>query len=435
MSAFLNTWTSRIVLAGATLAGTGLGYEIGCPEQSCNDSSSTSPEDEQSPNNLSYSYEISSLGRQVIGPLADGAIAPITASMDAKGTYQMTYVHRVQERDDSMYEVPWQRGLYSRKTLTGKAFRGLFLSKEMRSHPIGDDDQISLRRQGAASRSIANGMMILPYLMRLGINVVALSEKDDGVRRELVSPETGVIVGDSVATVSHMGDFAMYSRGLGQIARGNEVGAVWSLTASNRWNIVSNAITMGVGGLRLYVEHERKQKTGHYNSESIFYGCFEIASSAAWIILSAYLLKKMNEIMMSKQQAPKENNDGGENGNHVTETGANNTLLCITKLPLVIQDGMRAIYTLGASVNIGINGAALIYAMNHAALSGGPSKALMYSATLGMGGSLFWLGSAYTSTPTTLSASRVFALGTSLLIAAQTAYDKWPLITHLMGIG
>ncbi|MFA5812644.1 MAG: hypothetical protein WC956_10000, partial [bacterium] len=290
------------------------------------------------------------------------------------------------------------------------------------SRPLDENAQISLRRQGAASRSMANGMMILPYLVRLGANVAALSTKDDGDKRGIVSPETGVIVADSAAVASHMGDYAMYSRGLGQIARGNEAGAVWSLTASNRWNIVSNAITIAVGGLRLYVEKERKEKTGHYNSTSLFYGCMEIAQGAAWIILSLYLLNKMKGIMASNEEDPKEN-------------GANDTLLCITKLPLLIQDGMRTIYTLGASVNIGINASALAYAMNHAALSGAPSKALLYSASLGLGGSLFWLGSAYTSTPTTLSASRVFIIGSSLLIAAQTAYDKWPIIVRLMGIG
>jgi hypothetical protein len=370
------------------------------------------------------SYELNILSRQVAGPLVDGVLITAPSQyLESKGAYRMTYAHRVQDPRSSMFEVSWQRGFFSRKTMAGKMFRR-FLPPDIRTRPAKLSDQIYLHRSGAAFRSVANGMMSIPYIVRLGTNIVALDEMGENGQNGLGEAERAVIFADTAMVTSHIGDYTLFTIGLRKMAKGNGSGGARMLTYGHGVNIFSNALSILAGALRFNAEVERQEKTGESNPTSYFYSFMDMGYGLIGITFSAYVLYHMRRLRRKKE----------EDGEELESYKANNILMGIVKLPLVIQDGMRTVSTLGASAALGINVTNFMNGLFNPTLADTVTNHLLVSSPLGLAGSAFALGAAYTLTPTTYSISRALMAGGALFIAAQTVHDFWPMIAHFMGM-
>jgi len=372
------------------------------------------------------SYELNILSRQVAGPLVDGVLITAPSQyLESKGAYRMTYAHRVADPRDSMYAVPWQRGFFSRKTMAGQLFRK-FLPPNLRDRPANVSDQIYLHRSGAALRSVSNGMMAIPYAVRLGTNILSLHEMHEDGTNGLGTAERAVVYVDTAMVTSHISDYTLFTIGLRKIAQGNGSGGSRMLTYGHGVNILSNSLSILAGALRFNAEMERQEKTGESNPTSYFYSFMDMGYGLTGIAFSAYVLYYMRRMRRRKEE---------KQGEELESYKANNVLMGILKLPLVVQDGMRAVSALGASAALGINGTNLMNGLFNPVLTEVATSDLMISSPLGLAGSAFALGAAYTLTPTTYSISRALMAGGALFIAGQTIYDFWPLIAAFLGIG
>lgn len=383
------------------------------------------PEDNSDEPIGDMSYELNILSRQVAGPLVDGVLITAPSQyLESKGAYRMTYAHRVADPRDQMYAVPWQRGFFSRKTVAGQLFRK-FLPPNLRDRPANVTDQIYLHRSGAALRSAANGMMALPYAVRLGTNILALHEIGENGQNGLGEAERAVIFADTAMVTSHIADYSLFTIGLRKIAKGNGSGGARMLTYGHGVNVFSNSLSILAGALRFNAELERQEKTGESNPTSYFYSFMDMGYGMIGIAFSAYVLYYMRRMRRRKEESE---------GEELESYKANNILMGIFKLPLVVQDGMRAVSTLGASAALGINGTNLMNGLFNPTLADIATNDLLISSPLGLAGSAFALGAAYTLTPATYSISRALMAGGALFIAGQTIYDFWPLIAAFLSI-
>jgi hypothetical protein len=371
------------------------------------------------------SYELNIMSRQVAGPLVDGVLITAPSQyLESKGSYRMTYAHHVADPRDPMYAVKWQRNFFSRKTAAGRMFRK-FLPPNLRNRPANVSDQIYLHRSGAALRSAANGMMALPYAVRLGTNIIALHEMHDDGSNGLGTAERAVVYVDTAMVTSHITDYSLFTVGLRKIAKGNGSGGARTLSYGHGVNILSNSLQILAGALRFNAEMERQEKTGESNPTSYFYSFMDMGYGLIGITFSAYVLYYMRRMRRRKEE---------KEGEELESYKANNILMGIFKLPIVIQDGMRAVSTLGASAALGINGTNLMAGLFNPTLTEAATDHLLVSSPLGLAGSAFALGAAYMLTPASYSVSRVLMAGGALFIAGQTIHDFWPMIAHFMGM-
>lgn len=464
MSSFLSTWGSRFVLTGATLVGGSLGAALNYGQVADTDpfAASPTPRAPETPSSklsppagLSYipaanasegitspeatendartsafdaphkdnSYEINVLGRQIVGPIVETFASPPGHRLDGVGGYWMTYVYRTQEPRDPMFASRWQRAFYSRKTAVGQYYRKS-LPPEYRNRPLTLEDQQYLRMRGAGKRSNGNILLGLPYAARLAVNTVALSEMHDDGTNGLGTAERGVVIADTAMVSSHVTDYALYAYGLRQISRGNELGATRTLSLYNRVNILSNALSIVTGGLRLYAETIREERTGKNNPTSFFFSFMDMAMGGIGIIFSAYMLRHLRNTRRRFE----------EEGKSLCAEKANNILLGIFNVPKLIQNSMRASGALGASAALGVNASNLIFTARHPDMNDALAQSTQISSSLGLVGSAFALGAAYLMTPAAYPISRKFMVGASVFISVQTIHDFWPMIVQLMGL-
>ena len=371
------------------------------------------------------SYELNIMSRQVAGPLVDGVLIMAPSQyLESKGSYRMTYAHRVQEPRSSMFKTGWQRGFFSRKTMAGRIFRK-FLPPNLRNRPASVSDQIYLHRSGAALRSAANGMMAIPYVVRLGTNIIALNEMHNDGTNGLGTTERAVVYADTAMVTSHIADYSLFTIGLRKIAKGNGGGGARMLSYGHGVNIFSNSLQILAGALRFNAEIERQEKTGESNATSYFYSFMDIGYGLIGITFSAYVLYHMRRMRRKKEE---------DEGEELENYKANNILMGILKLPIFIQDGMRTVSTLGASAALGINATNLMAGLFNPTLTEAATSHLLVSSPLGLAGSAFALGAAYTLTPASYSVSRGLMAGGALFIASQTIHDFWPMIASFLGI-
>jgi len=368
------------------------------------------------------SYEINLFGRQVAGPVVECVMLGPSMALDGIGAYRMIYAHHAQQPQDAMYASAWQRATFSPSTRIGRTFRRA-LPNNIRNRPAGVSEQIYLHRSGAGFRSLANGIITIPFVVRLGSNLVAIKAIEDNGTNGIGDAEKRVIYADTANVTSHVANFALFTAAFRQIAKGNGSQGTRTLAIGHGFNIIGDVFAITSGALRLYAESEREDNTGESNPAAYFYSFMDMAYGAIGILFSLYCLSYLRSARRKKKE---------EEGEELESYKANNILSGIFDYHPVVRESMRTISTLGASAAFGVNSSNLINVLVNPDLHN--ASELIVSSPLGLAGSALALGSAYLMTPANLALSRLFMAGGALFIASQTIHDLWPLIQQLMSM-
>ncbi len=467
MSSAFDTWGSRIAL-GATLLGGGLGIGMSCEQDESGDNTTISAESrtDDPPESVAdpaasqdvvavqmpeldkerskgifaipasgNPYEISRYGRQVLAPATEFFTTPTSLFLQSRGRYRMGYEHRVRERDNVMYGKPGERAAFSRKTYIGRFMRWLYLPKSMRNRPLTPEDHEWLRANGAYSQSISNRILILPYAVRLGVNIYGFTRTQDDGRNGLGHVETAVMITDTASITSHIVDLSLWSRGLGQVAGasnpslveralqpgriapmrrwmtlGGYEGAAKSLTLSHRISLGSNVLMMVTGAVRLYSEYVRMERTGAENLSTLLVGGFEFFGGLSSCVLILFLLQRARQLKESAEEEA------------VDYRKVCDRLVGFTPFPGLIQACVRAPGMVMASAMISMNGVALASALDHMA-AGVPASHAVLVPVLGLASSGLALVSSYMNTPGKLAVSQFVFLGSFVLCGLQSLLE------------
>lgn len=439
INGFISKWGSHIALASATAFGGGLGAGLNYTqlENMTPQTSSVGKHPPLSPQNAhepeddvfnaktpgfhdGKSFRTYMIGKQLVGPAAETLATPFSHYQEAVGSYWQSYAIRTEFPRDEMFSVGWRRAFYSRKALLGKIFRNT-LPKEMRTRPLTDEDRMFLRTGGADKRSMANKMMLVPYLTKLAVYGIAISQMDSHEKGGLFKAENGVIVADTAMTLSHTVDYSFYAAGQKAIFNGNEARATRLLTTSHRISIGSNVLSFFTGGARLYVE---AKSAGRSDPITLFFAFMDIACGITGIIYSNHILKRVKKLLR------KEKADENTSGNGVV----NNTLLGIFNLPTLVQDTMRVTNAISSSAILGINLSNFLYLQNHPEFQNFAMRTMGMNAStcqLGIAGATSALLSAYLLTPASYPISRWFMLGSVAFTSLQFLFTVLPSLSTM----
>ena len=346
------------------------------------------------------SYEINVIGRQIITPVASGISNSFAAKISAEGQYKVLYTQYKTNPKDPYFKG-WHGSFFEEDKKLSKISEKVYMNNGSdKNNELSD-----IRKSGAKLQYKAGNMLLIPQLVRLGVNGFAVS--DDSFS-ELVqkSPDlASVVVLDSTSVVSNITDAAVYNQGLRAVSKGKEALAVKFLTTSHRINIASSALQMGSGAMRVYSEYENYQinhDLNDVNSSSVFYGALDFGNGGCGAVYSAHLLSRSSRAVSSSVQV-------------------NNVLMGAVRLSVPMSVTLKGFGLVGVVIGLGTNTYSIYDAYNNASLTETERNRIYISNSISAFGSTM-IGLSIL-TMTFPPASAVFLIiGTGVLIAS-TLYD------------